>query len=167
MTNINDYLKIMNVIKYHNQVYFKKQHHMAFDLLNDYYDLSLNNNLNITNSSYENICFENEKTHAQLTWTIWIIWSILIIAFITDVIIVIYACNLSYDHTQIRSLISSLPILSNPSSDIMCAICYEDARINEFWRKFSCRHEFHVDCIDPWIIEHNTCPVCRARIIMY
>nr|BAN66011.1 conserved hypothetical protein [Babesia bovis] len=50
-----------------------------------------------------------------------------------------------------------------------CAICTEDFaagdRIN--WiskdRKL-CGHGFHVDCIVPWLKQHNSCPVCRYEL---
>lgn len=27
------------------------------------------------------------------------------------------------------------------------------------------RHEFHKNCIDPWLLEHHTCPLCKARVL--
>ena len=29
---------------------------------------------------------------------------------------------------------------------------------------YECGHEFHVDCIEKWFINRNTCPLCRANI---
>ena len=27
------------------------------------------------------------------------------------------------------------------------------------------RHEFHKMCIDPWLVEHRTCPMCKLNIL--
>lgn len=50
-----------------------------------------------------------------------------------------------------------------------CAICTEDFAAGDrvHWlsqdRK-ACGHAFHVDCIVPWLKQHNTCPVCRYEL---
>lgn len=30
-----------------------------------------------------------------------------------------------------------------------------------------CRHEFHKGCVDPWLLEHRTCPMCKMDILKY
>jgi len=30
---------------------------------------------------------------------------------------------------------------------------------------FFSRHEFHKMCIDPWLVEHRTCPMCKLNIL--
>lgn len=29
------------------------------------------------------------------------------------------------------------------------------------------RHDFHKSCIDPWLLEHRTCPMCKMDILKY
>jgi hypothetical protein len=29
------------------------------------------------------------------------------------------------------------------------------------------RHEFHKGCVDPWLLEHRTCPMCKMDILKY
>jgi len=29
----------------------------------------------------------------------------------------------------------------------------------------SFRHFFHKGCVDPWLIEHRTCPICKLDIL--
>jgi hypothetical protein len=46
------------------------------------------------------------------------------------------------------------------SSD--CSICLAEYKPEDFVRMLpECRHLFHVNCIDPWLRVHPTCPVCR------
>lgn len=30
-----------------------------------------------------------------------------------------------------------------------------------------CSHEFHKSCIDPWLIEHRTCPMCKLDVLKF
>lgn len=47
-----------------------------------------------------------------------------------------------------------------------CTICTQEWQHGEELRKLNvCRHYFHKPCIDTWLRDHNTCPLCRANII--
>lgn len=65
----------------------------------------------------------------------------------------------------IQFFASYLPISLDPPLNKVCAICFEDAKKYDMWRKLLCGHRFHPACVDGWIVEHNTCPLCRAKII--
>ncbi|KAH6820806.1 hypothetical protein C2S53_018089 [Perilla frutescens var. hirtella] len=44
-----------------------------------------------------------------------------------------------------------------------CAICLENLRQSEVCRVLpACDHQFHAQCIDPWLWKRLTCPTCRA-----
>lgn len=46
-----------------------------------------------------------------------------------------------------------------------CAVClsrFEDADILRLLPK--CKHAFHLDCVDTWLVSHSTCPLCRHCI---
>ncbi|KAL4205443.1 hypothetical protein AMTRI_Chr01g137330 [Amborella trichopoda] len=46
-----------------------------------------------------------------------------------------------------------------------CAICMERFREREEVWWLSCRHLFHVACLQEWVaLLHGTCPVCRCRV---
>merc|ERR550514_2231624 len=45
-----------------------------------------------------------------------------------------------------------------------CAICREGFGVGDGLRRLPCGHEFHGDCVVPWLQVHNTCPVCRWRL---
>ena len=46
-----------------------------------------------------------------------------------------------------------------------CAICLDELKEGVNVRTLSCNHVFHVDCIDPWLMEHHNCPLCKDDII--
>uniref|UniRef100_A0A146KNG8 Protein goliath n=1 Tax=Lygus hesperus TaxID=30085 RepID=A0A146KNG8_LYGHE len=48
-----------------------------------------------------------------------------------------------------------------------CAICIDPYRQLEVVRTLSCNHEFHKDCIDPWLLENRTCPMCKKDILRH
>ncbi|XP_066489193.1 RING finger protein 148 [Tiliqua scincoides] len=47
------------------------------------------------------------------------------------------------------------------SSEENCAVCLEMYRAKDVARVLRCRHLFHKGCVDPWLLEHQTCPVCK------
>ena len=42
-----------------------------------------------------------------------------------------------------------------------CSICLEDFQIGDSVRTIPCFHEFHMQCIDRWLREQATCPICK------
>ncbi|CAF0761550.1 unnamed protein product [Adineta ricciae] len=47
----------------------------------------------------------------------------------------------------------------------MCAICLETFSNKEKIRKLACTHYYHIDCIDPWLLSHQSCPLCNQSIL--
>ncbi|XP_042190519.1 E3 ubiquitin-protein ligase RNF149 [Callorhinchus milii] len=46
-----------------------------------------------------------------------------------------------------------------------CAVCIEVYRSRDVVRILPCKHVFHRICIDPWLLEHQTCPMCKLDVI--
>lgn len=45
--------------------------------------------------------------------------------------------------------------------ELACAICLSDFEAGEGVRKMRCGHMFHVDCIDVWLRQCSSCPLCN------
>lgn len=46
-----------------------------------------------------------------------------------------------------------------------CVICLEKFKEGQDVRIVPCRHEFHKDCVDPWLLSNYTCPLCMLNIV--
>ncbi|XP_061644538.1 E3 ubiquitin-protein ligase RNF130 isoform X2 [Phyllopteryx taeniolatus] len=46
-----------------------------------------------------------------------------------------------------------------------CAVCIEAYQLNDVVRILPCKHVFHKACVDPWLHEHCTCPMCKLNIL--
>ncbi|XP_061197701.1 E3 ubiquitin-protein ligase znrf3-like [Saccostrea echinata] len=46
-----------------------------------------------------------------------------------------------------------------------CAICLEEYKESQILRVMPCSHEFHRDCVDPWLVANRTCPLCMFNIV--
>ncbi|CAN6706683.1 unnamed protein product [Malus baccata var. baccata] len=47
---------------------------------------------------------------------------------------------------------------------IECAVCLSMLEDEEMARLLpNCKHSFHAECIDKWLISHTTCPICRTE----
>jgi hypothetical protein len=48
-----------------------------------------------------------------------------------------------------------------------CAVCIEAYKATDVVRLLPCRHEFHKVCVDPWLLTHRTCPMCKMDILKH
>lgn len=44
-----------------------------------------------------------------------------------------------------------------------CPICLEQYKKGDRLRTLLCLHQFHCDCVDPWLRTNCTCPVCKFQ----
>ncbi|KAE8718223.1 hypothetical protein F3Y22_tig00110017pilonHSYRG00178 [Hibiscus syriacus] len=44
-----------------------------------------------------------------------------------------------------------------------CAVCLEEFKMGERCRLLPlCKHSFHAECVDSWLLQNPICPVCRT-----
>ncbi|KAK6473545.1 E3 ubiquitin-protein ligase RLIM [Huso huso] len=47
-----------------------------------------------------------------------------------------------------------------------CSVCIMEYIEGNKLRKLPCSHEYHVHCIDRWLSENSTCPICRRAVLV-
>ena len=52
-------------------------------------------------------------------------------------------------------------ITSTNPNNVSCNVCLCDFELGDRLRKLKCNHEFHIHCIDKWLSNNITCPVCK------
>uniref|UniRef100_A0A914ZVT4 RING-type domain-containing protein n=3 Tax=Parascaris univalens TaxID=6257 RepID=A0A914ZVT4_PARUN len=55
--------------------------------------------------------------------------------------------------------------LGDKELDADCPVCIDPYRTGDIVRSLPCRHVFHKTCVDPWLLEHRTCPMCKSDIL--
>lgn len=67
-----------------------------------------------------------------------------------------------------RSAIDAMPTVKithrHLSTDSHCPVCKEKFELGSEARQMPCNHIYHADCIVPWLVQHNSCPVCRLEL---
>ncbi|KAM7515427.1 hypothetical protein LguiA_005010 [Lonicera macranthoides] len=69
-----------------------------------------------------------------------------------------------------KTVVESLPFfrfssLKGTRQGLECAVClskFEDVEVLRLLPK--CKHAFHIACVDQWLENHSSCPLCRHRI---
>ncbi|RWR74744.1 zinc finger protein [Cinnamomum micranthum f. kanehirae] len=67
-----------------------------------------------------------------------------------------------------RSAIDAMPTIKitygHMRKDSHCPVCKERFELGSEAREMPCNHIYHSDCIVPWLVQHNSCPVCRHEL---
>jgi hypothetical protein len=109
---------------------------------------------------FKNLCEIGEsifKIHILAILLIYIIAGF----FSMCIIFSFYSFDNSYNqrNRQNQTISSPIPILVENSQNEECCICLD--KDNSEWSILPCCHKFHKKCISKWILESQTCPVCR------
>ncbi|XP_006193681.2 E3 ubiquitin-protein ligase RLIM [Camelus ferus] len=63
--------------------------------------------------------------------------------------------------------IDNLAVTSFSENDALkaCSICIMEYTEGNKLRILPCSHEYHVHCIDRWLSQNSTCPICRGQVV--
>lgn len=57
-------------------------------------------------------------------------------------------------------------IFAGMEYNTVCSICLEDFEYGEQLRVLPCRHQFHTECIIPWLTQRQgLCPLCKTQVL--
>jgi len=45
-----------------------------------------------------------------------------------------------------------------------CTICLEEITFQNKYKTLPCFHNFHANCIDSWLNQAPSCPICKTQI---
>ncbi|XP_055334761.1 E3 ubiquitin-protein ligase RNF126-like [Paramacrobiotus metropolitanus] len=45
-----------------------------------------------------------------------------------------------------------------------CSICLDLFILNDPFKEMPCHHQYHVNCIERWLLIHGNCPICRTSL---
>ncbi|NXC23115.1 RN215 protein, partial [Corythaeola cristata] len=57
------------------------------------------------------------------------------------------------------------PLRSRACEIDSCAVCLDQFHKSQWLRVLPCSHEFHRDCVDPWLLLQQTCPLCKRNVL--
>jgi hypothetical protein len=45
-----------------------------------------------------------------------------------------------------------------------CSICQCDYEEGEKFKELPCKHDYHMNCIDKWLLTNKHCPICKVQL---
>ncbi|KAK7270140.1 hypothetical protein RIF29_23064 [Crotalaria pallida] len=65
-----------------------------------------------------------------------------------------------------KSAVEALPTVEIVSEKeaVVCAVCKDMVVVGDVAKRLPCGHQYHGDCIVPWLGSRNSCPVCRFEL---
>ena len=68
----------------------------------------------------------------------------------------------------LKERIASMSTKLEPLAEVStCAICFDDSPAGTTVRVLlPCRHSFHLECVDPWLTNNDSCPSCRQTVLL-
>ncbi|XP_059636991.1 E3 ubiquitin-protein ligase ATL42-like [Cornus florida] len=125
--------------------------------------------------------------HANITFVIGVLCVMVSLIFIILVFAKFYLLSSSVDNNQQtqdgvltqsrprfsgidKTVVESLPFFRFSSLDgsregLECPVCLSKFQDTEILRSLpKCKHAFHINCVDPWLEKHSSCPLCRTKV---
>ena len=56
-------------------------------------------------------------------------------------------------------------IYEKKKNENICSICIEDFQTGDLIKVLPCKHNFHTNCVNLWLLKNNSCPNCKRKII--
>ena len=65
-----------------------------------------------------------------------------------------------------EAVVRALPLRTVSSSEHVqaCPVCLEDMEAGSEVRTLPCNHFFHAACVEGWLKQKNSCPMCREEL---
>jgi len=74
----------------------------------------------------------------------------------------------SREAVAVHHALRSMPVAAGPGPgadpDATCAVCLAPLGNSDPVRTLPCQHPFHAACVDPWLVQRRTCPLCKDDV---
>ncbi|XP_050207817.1 E3 ubiquitin-protein ligase RHA2B-like [Mercurialis annua] len=77
--------------------------------------------------------------------------------------VVTYAFSDTSSELMTRIMKLSRLVIAETTS---CSICFEAMAVGSEAHSLPCSHSYHYTCIHQWLSHHDTCPLCRFKLIL-
>lgn len=67
-------------------------------------------------------------------------------------------------HSAIKAMPTVKISHAHLKTDLHCPVCIDKFELGTDAKQMPCNHIYHSDCIVPWLVQHNSCPVCRLEL---
>ncbi|XP_010487322.1 PREDICTED: probable E3 ubiquitin-protein ligase HIP1 [Camelina sativa] len=67
------------------------------------------------------------------------------------------------------SLATRINLEEAPSTDLesdSCTICQENYKHQDKIATLDCKHEYHTECLQKWLVIKNVCPICKSEALV-
>lgn len=64
----------------------------------------------------------------------------------------------------LKTLLNNSNVYILKNSKFECPICLYQNNSDHVIRRLNCTHEFHIYCIEQWLSNETTCPICRNNL---
>ena len=65
----------------------------------------------------------------------------------------------------LRTGVIPLVIYVKGEEEEVCVVCLSEMEEGDMLRMLRCGHAFHGECVDPWLMAQQTCPLCKADVM--
>uniref|UniRef100_A0A669E7J6 RING-type domain-containing protein n=1 Tax=Oreochromis niloticus TaxID=8128 RepID=A0A669E7J6_ORENI len=119
-------------------------------------------------SLFSYLCILDCMAHGPWMDTYWLYFLSIAFFIVTAASIayfVFISANRLYNMSRSKRNEKRLKSEETSSDSSMCAVCIESYKVGDVVTVLTCDHIFHKTCIEPWLLERRTCPMCKCDIL--
>lgn len=72
--------------------------------------------------------------------------------------------NIYRENKKLNKIIDNNNLKKIRKHNEICIICMEEG--NKKFLELKCKHLYHKKCLKKWIIDNNSCPLCRLPVVI-
>ncbi|KAK4366628.1 hypothetical protein RND71_014508 [Anisodus tanguticus] len=57
-----------------------------------------------------------------------------------------------------------MPVVKVIEEGVECSICLSEFKVGGDAKEMTCKHRYHLDCLDKWLRINGSSPICRYKM---